>query len=93
MTSDELKQNIIDAGHRAVEQLIKVAKEEIIKPDPEDELAADRLKNAAATKKLAIFDAFEILSRIELEKEALELNKKGSNITQSKQGFAERRSK
>jgi hypothetical protein len=84
MTSNELKQNIIDAGRRAVEQLIKVAKEEIIKPDPEDELAADRLKNAAATKKLAIFDAFEILNRIESEKEALEL---------SKQGFAERRSK
>ena len=53
MTPDELKQNIIDAGHRAVEQLIKVAKEEIIKPDPEDELAADRLKNAAATKKIS----------------------------------------
>jgi hypothetical protein len=48
-----LKKNIIQAGMRAVEQLIKVAKEDIIKPDPEDELAADRLKNAAATKKLA----------------------------------------
>ena len=57
---------------RAVEQLIKVAKEDIIKPDPEDELAADRLKNAAATKKLAIFDAFEILSRIEEEEKLLE---------------------
>ena len=37
----------------------------------EDELAADRLKNAAATKKLAIFDAFEILSRIEQEEQML----------------------
>ena len=54
---------------RAVEQLIKVAKEDIIKPDPEDELAADRLKNAAATKKLCIMDAFEILKKIEAEKE------------------------
>jgi secreted protein with Ig-like and vWFA domain len=93
MTSNELKQNIIDAGRRAVEQLIKVAKEEIIKPDPEDELAADRLKNAAATKKLAIFDAFEILNRIESEKEALELSSKGSDNRKTKQGFAERRSK
>ena len=58
MTSKEIKLEIIQAGRRAVKQLIKVAKEEIIKPDPEDELAADRLKNAAATKKLAIFDAF-----------------------------------
>ena len=93
MTSNELKQNIIDAGRRAVEQLIKVAKEEIIKPDPEDELAADRLKNAAATKKLAIFDAFKILNRIESEKEALELSGKGSDNTKTKQGFAERRTK
>jgi hypothetical protein len=41
-----------------------------------DDLAADKLKNAAATKKLAIFDAFEILNRIEAEKESLELLKK-----------------
>ena len=48
MNSEELKKNIIQAGRRAVEQLIKVAKEDIIKPDPEDELADDRKKNAAA---------------------------------------------
>ena len=42
MNSEELKREIIHAGRRAVEQLIKVAKEDIIKPDPDDELAADR---------------------------------------------------
>ena len=72
-------------------QLIKVAKEDIIKPDPDDELAADRLKNAAATKKLAIFDAFEILKRIEDEKDMLSGNEvKTNNIPK---GFAESRSK
>jgi hypothetical protein len=86
----QLKTDIIDAGYRAVEQLIKVAKEDIIKPDPDDELAADRLKNAAATKKLAIFDAFEILNRIESEKEALSMIDSG--VKDTKQGFAERRS-
>ena len=88
----KIKLKIIEAGHRAVEQLIKVAKEEIIKHDPEDELSADRLKNAAATKKLAIFDAFEILSRIEEEESMLkETSKKdkGANF----KGFAEGRSK
>lgn len=90
MTNTELKENIIAAGNIAVQQLIKVAKEEIIRHDPEDELAADRLKNAAATKKLAIFDAFEILNRIEAEKEELELSKSGKNSNNSKQGFAER---
>tara|TARA_R100000773_G_C4218386_1_gene116863 strand:- start:1256 stop:1531 length:276 start_codon:yes stop_codon:yes gene_type:complete len=91
MNHEELKQNIITAGRRAVEQLIKVAKEEIIKPDPEDELAADRLKNAAATKKLAIFDAFEILNKIEAEEE--KLSEEPTEKKKTKQGFAERRSK
>lgn len=88
----DIKLKIIEAGHQAVEQLIKVAKEDIIKPDPDDELAADRLKNAAATKKLAIFDAFEILNRIEAEREALEMLESGPNKVDTKQGFAERRS-
>jgi hypothetical protein len=91
MTNKEYKEKIIEAGHQAVIQLIKVAEEEIIKPDPEDELAADRLKNAAATKKLAIFDAFEILNRIENEKNMLDNpNEESKTITG---GFAERRSK
>ena len=72
MDTKEIKLKIIAAGHKAVEQLIKVAEENIIKKDSDDELAADRLKNAAMTKKLAIFDAFEILNRIELEREGLE---------------------
>ena len=88
----EIKKKIIDAGYKAVEQLIKVAQEDIIKHDPEDELAADRLKNAAMTKKLAIFDAFEILNRVESEKESLELIEKGVVRNDTKQGFAERRS-
>ena len=91
MNTEDLKKEIIEAVQRAVKQLIKVAKEEIIKPDPEDELAADRLKNAAATKKLAIFDAFEILTRIDAERELL--NKGVDNVVDSKQGFAERRAK
>jgi hypothetical protein len=89
----EIKQKIIDSGYRAVEHLIKVANEEIIKPDPEDELSADKLKNAAATKKLAIFDAFDILSRIEEERENIEMSEKGVQRTETKQGFAERRSR
>ena len=91
MNSKEIKLKIIEAGEQAVRQLIKVAKEDIIKPDPDDELAADRLKNAAATKKLAIFDAFEILNRIEAEKENIELI--GNNKKTITQGFAERRTK
>tara|TARA_R100000935_G_C2817336_1_gene157939 strand:- start:437 stop:718 length:282 start_codon:yes stop_codon:yes gene_type:complete len=93
MSSELLKLQIIQAGKKAVEQLIKVAKEEIIKHDPEDELAADRLKNAAATKKLAIFDAFDILNKIDTEQENITINQSNGSKIQTKQGFAERRSK
>lgn len=94
MTSKETKLKIISAGHKAVLELIKVAEEPILNIDDiGGELAADKLKNAAATKKLAIFDAFEILNRIESEKESIDLSEKGINKIDSKQGFAERRSK
>ena len=93
MDSKTLKKNIIQAGMRAVEQLIKVAKEDIIKYESEDEIAADRLKNAAATKKLCIMDAFDILARIEAEKNIIDAEEKGPSKIDTKQGFAERRSK
>ena len=67
----ETIERVINAGERAVEELIKVAEEEIITGKPDDDLAADRLKNAA-TKKLAIFDALEILQRIEQERNKLD---------------------
>ena len=70
MNIKETKKRIIQAGHKAVEELIKVAKEAIV--DSDDDISADRLKNAAATKKLAIFDAFEILNRIQEEESILE---------------------
>jgi len=93
----QIKLRIIAAGHKAVDELIKVAEESILKAvvteEGTAELAADRLKNAAMTKKLAIFDAFEILNRIELERESLESIERGASKTDTKQGFAERRSK
>ena len=65
-TNEQYKRDIIKAGRKAVEHLIKVAEQEII-TGGEDELSADRMKNAAATKKLAIMDAFDILTRIQQE--------------------------
>ena len=89
MNIKETKKNIIQAGQRAVEELIKVAKEAIVESD--EDLAADRLKNAAATKKLAIFDAFEILNRINEEENILEGKVEEKKETTFK-GFAEGRS-
>jgi len=91
MNTKETKKSIIQAGRVAVEELIKVAKEPII--DYGQDISADRLKNAAATKKLAIFDAFEILNRIEEEKNMLEDKPKEEKKEEVFKGFAERRSK
>ena len=91
MDIKKTKKSIILAGQKAVEELIKVAKEAIV--DSDDDISADRLKNAAATKKLAIFDAFEILNRIEAEENML--NEKPVEVKEEKsfRGFAEGRSK
>ena len=91
MNTKETKKNIILAGQRAVEELIKVAKEAIV--DSDDDISADRLKNAAATKKLAIFDAFEILNRINDEQRALDGRPKEEVEKKDFKGFAEKRSK
>ena len=90
MSTKETKKNIIQAGQVAVKELIKVAKEPIIDYGPD--ISADRLKNAAATKKLAIFDAFEILNRIEEEKSMLDGKQKEETKPKAFGGFAENRS-
>jgi RNA processing factor Prp31 len=90
MNTKETKKKIIQAGHKAIEELIKVAKEKIV--DSDDDVSADRLKNAAATKKLAIMDAFEILTRIQEEENML--NEKPKEVKENTfKGFAEGRSK
>lgn len=103
MDVSEVKLRIIQAGQVAVNELIKVAEEPIIGgngtmivegeeiPLNSDELSADKLKNAAATKKLCIFDAFEILTRIEAEQNILD--EKEPEKVEAFKGFAERRSR
>lgn len=92
MDIKEKKKRIIQAGQKAVDELIRVAEEKII-TDTDEDLAADKLKNAAATKKLAIFDAFEILSRIQEEEDLLNNKPVEEKKTKSFKGFAEQRSK
>ena len=67
-----------------------MAKEKIV--DSDDDVSADRLKNAAATKKLAIMDAFEILTKIQTEEELLS-EKPKNKVEKTFKGFAEGRSK
>ena len=92
MNIKETKKSIIQAGQIAVNELIKVAEEKII-TNTEDDVSADRLKNAAATKKLAIFDAFEILARIQEEQNLLDGKSPEEKKERGFKGFAEGRSK
>ena len=48
MNTKETKLNIIQAGHIAVEELIKVAKEAIV--DSDEDISADRLKTLQQLK-------------------------------------------
>ena len=90
MNSIETKRSIIAAGRKAIKELVKVAEEKIV--DSDEDISADRLKNAAATKKLCIFDAFEILTKIQEEEQMI--NESTSDSTKPAfKGFAESRSK
>ena len=66
----KIKEDLIESGKEAAQDLMRVAKEKIVVKG-KDPLAADKLKNAAAAKKMAIFDAFEILDRIQTEENKL----------------------
>ena len=94
-TEREFKEKIIAAAEKAIVELILVAKEPILNGGAETDLSADKLKNAAATKKLAIMDAFDILKRIQEEKNILDAPeaKKTPDAVETKKGFAERFSK
>ena len=71
MKTVETKKLIIEAGQKAIEELIKVAHEPILDRDDVDP-EPEKLKNAAATKKLCIFDAFDILQKIQDEDNMIE---------------------
>ena len=66
----KIKEDLIASGKEAAQDLMRVAKEKIVVKG-KDPLAADKLKNSAAAKKMAIFDAFDILDRIQLEENKL----------------------
>ena len=86
MNVKQKRRNIIEAGLLAVDELVKIAKEPIL--DSEEDVAADRLKNAAATKKLAIIDALEILDRITQEEADLKELEKSEQETKKFKGLA-----
>lgn len=92
------KKRICKAGRKAVDELIKIAEEPLIHGrlnadnSTEDGLAADKLTRAAQSKKLAIFDALEILARVQQEELEIEAAEMGGQVV-APSSFAERRAK
>ena len=58
------RQEILDAAMKAIDELIGVLKDPIVS-NPEDALSADKMKNAAAAKRLAFDDALYMLEKVE----------------------------
>jgi len=83
------KIEILEAAKVAIDELIKVLKEPIITRS-EDDISADKLKNAASAKRLAFDDALNMLQKIEEEE-----NKSSElpTINVGNGGFAEGRAK
>lgn len=94
------KRRLIKSGRTAVDELIKVAESIVIESespttDGEEtaattQLAADKMKNAAAAKKLAIFDAFEILEKLELEEQRIQDSLENTGDEKNDGSFAEK---
>jgi len=83
------KIEILEAAKVAIDEMIKVLKEPII-THMEDDITADKLKNAASAKRLAFEDALSMLQKIEQEE-----NDKNqvAEVTVGNKGFAEGRAK
>lgn len=96
-TVRDKKIRILDAGKVAVDELIKVLRDPIIgnsmisEDGKSNEVSADKMKNAAAAKRLAFEDALSMLTRI--DEEEASMNEKQEEIKESAKatsGFAER---
>jgi hypothetical protein len=86
------KKKLLEAAEKGVDELIKVLKEPILTQGEED-ISADKMKNAAQAKKLAFFDALEMLQKIEDEKNRMTEATALSGINLGTSGFAESRAK
>lgn len=86
------RKEILDAAQKGIDELIKVLRDPIIGNSDDSDISADKMKNAAAAKKLAFNDALEMLKRIEDEENLLyenSIDKK--DVKEIPSSFAERR--
>ena len=85
------KGEIVEAAKQAIDELIKVLKSPII-THADDDISADKMKNAASAKRLAFEDAMFMLNKIE-EEESKAAEGPIVEVTLGKSGFAEGRAR
>lgn len=82
------RKEILDAAMKAIDELIGVLRDPITS-NPEDALSADKMKNAAAAKRLAFDDALYMLERIEQLNEAKDKSSIEAKAAEIPVSFAE----
>jgi len=76
-TSRELREDMCQAGRAAASELIIVARASIFSGVTDDDivvkddLSSEKMKIAAQAKRVAIFDGFDILDRVDKEEEKM----------------------
>lgn len=71
----QIKDRLFKAGDKAVEELIKVLEDPILGNamlKEGKEVSADKMKNAAAAKRLAFDDALYMIEKIDKEREKID---------------------
>lgn len=71
----QIKERLFKAGDKAIDELIKVLEDSILGNamlKEGKEVSADKMKNAAAAKRLAFDDALYMIEKIEKEREKIE---------------------
>jgi hypothetical protein len=87
----DTKSRILDAGSKAVEELILVLKDSIIANSDGGDLAPEKMKTAASAKRLAFDDALYIFNKIEEERKSSSTEDK--KVVAIPPSFAEGRAK
>lgn len=87
----DTKSRILEAGERAVEELILVLNDSIIGNSDGGDLAPEKMKTAASAKRLAFDDALYILNKIEEERKIV--NQEDKKVVVIPSSFAEGRAK
>lgn len=88
LSYSEMKVLAIESGKIAVAELLKVARKPLVVSDEDDEdLSSDKLTRAAQAKKMALFDAFEMMAKLEQEQNIIdsangEVNQPATNFTE-----------